>query len=90
MLFGFLQIHPFPVNEPILCYFAAYLGEQGLMASILKSYLSSIRQLQISLGLPEMALASMPRLKQIIKGVGVARGKEGKAPQKNDPSPLPS
>ena len=76
---------PFPVKEAILCYFVAFLGEQGLMAATVKSYLSSVRQLQISLGLPEVALASMPQLKQIIKGVGVARGKEGKAPRKKRP-----
>lgn len=76
---------PFPVNEPTLCYFAAYLGEEGLMATSIKCYLSSIRQLQLSLGMPEVSITAMPRLKQILKGVGVARGKEGRSTQRKRP-----
>ena len=55
------------------------------MASSIKSYLSSIRQMQLSLGLHEVSLSTMPRLKQIIRGVGVVRGKEGRATRKKRP-----
>lgn len=79
------NVTPFPVNEAGLCYFVAYLGEEGLMASSIKGYLSSIRQMQISMGMPEVSMAGMPRLKQIVKGVGVVRGKEGRTTHQKRP-----
>lgn len=45
----------------------------------MKAYLSGVRQLQISLGYPEPAVQAMPRLRQIIRGVQITRGKQGKA-----------
>ena len=55
------------------------------MESSIKSYLSSIRQLQLSLGLPEVTITSMPRVKQVLRGVGVVRGKEGRTTRKKQP-----
>lgn len=67
------NIYPFPASESTLVYFVAHLGGEGLMESSIKSYLSSVRQLQLSLGLPEVSVGTMPRLKQLLKGVGVMR-----------------
>lgn len=72
---------PFPASETILCYYVACLGQQGLAHSTIKTYLSGVRQLQISMGLPEPQMQSMPRLRQVLKGVQVMRGKEGRAPR---------
>lgn len=63
----------------------AHLGEEGLMASTVKSYLSAVRQLAISQGQPDFSQTPMPRLKQIIKGVGVVRGKEGRTTRRKRP-----
>lgn len=79
------NVQPLPVSESGLCYFAAHLGEQGLMESSVKIYLSAIRQWQISEGLPDPHTAAMPLLKQIMKGVKVVRGKEGKTGKKKLP-----
>ena len=67
-----------PISESVMCYFVAYLGDQGLMPSSIKSYLSAVRQWQISEGYPEPQFSLMPCLKQVVKGVGVTRGKEGR------------
>lgn len=79
------KLNPIPVSESNLCYFVAFLGEKGLMASSINGYLSAIRQWQISEGHPEPARAQMPRLKQLLKGVKVVRGKEGRATRKKLP-----
>ena len=76
---------PIPINEVKLCYFVAHLGEQGLMASTLKTYLSAIRQWAIGHNEPDFSATPMPRLRQIMKGVGVVRGKEGRAVRRKRP-----
>ena len=42
---------PFPVSEPILCYYAAYLSTQRLAPQTIKTYLAAIRYMQVLLGL---------------------------------------
>ena len=44
---------PFPVTEHLLCCFAAYLADQGLAPQMGRSYLSAVRNMQISFGLPD-------------------------------------
>ena len=70
-----------PVSESTLCYFVACLGQQGLAHSSIRTYLSGIRQAQISHGLCDPHLDQMPRLRQVLKGVKVEAGKKGKAPR---------
>ena len=73
------------MSEAQLCYYAASLGEQGLMASSIRGYLSAVRQLQIRAGLPDPEVGKMPRLQQILKGVKTSRGREGRATQRKRP-----
>ena len=73
------NLKPFPTSESTLCYFVACTGQEGLAHSTIKTYLSGIRQTQISLGLPDPHVESLPRLQQIIRGIKVVRGQEGKA-----------
>ena len=75
------KINPLPVTEPILCYYVACLGQEGLSAATIKTYLSGVRQVQISQGFPEPHLAAMPRLQQVLRGVRVEQGKSGRAPR---------
>ena len=75
------SLQPLPSSEPLLCYFVACLGQQGLAHSTIRTYLSGVRQLQISHGFPELSLDKMPRLRQILKGVQVEQGKQGKSPR---------
>ena len=46
---------------------------------MIKTYISGVRQAQITMGFPDPGIQSMPRLRQIIKGVQITRGREGKA-----------
>ena len=41
-----------------------------------------MRQLQISHGFPEVSFDKMPKLRQILKGVQVEQGKQGKSPRR--------
>lgn len=75
------SLTPFPTTENVLCYFVACLGQQGLAHSTIKTYLSGIRQVQIALGFPDVDHQAMPRLRQVLKGVQMTRGKEGRAPK---------
>ena len=72
------SIVPLPTSEGTLCYFVACLGQQGLAHTSIKTYLSGIRQLQIAHGFKDPAIDQMPRLRQILKGVKVEHGKQGK------------
>jgi len=61
---------PFPVSELTMCYFIAYLAEQGLSPQTGQSYLAAVRNAQISLGLPDpRENASLPLLKRVQAGV---------------------
>ena len=73
------SLRPLPTSEAILCYFVACLGQQGLAHTSIRTYLSGIRQLQIAHGFEDPKIDQMPCLRQILKGVKVERGKEGKA-----------
>ena len=49
----FNVLNPFPVNETLLCSFAAYLADEGLAPQTGKSYLAAVRNMPLSLGLPD-------------------------------------
>ena len=49
-----------PTFEATLCYFVACFGQQGLAHSSILTYISGVRQLQISRGYPAPAIDSMP------------------------------
>ena len=72
------KITPLPVSEGILCYYVACLGQQGLAHSSIRTYLSGIRQLQISHGFKDINFDEMPRLRQIIKGVQIDQARKGR------------
>ena len=74
-----------PVSESTLCYYVACLGQQGLAHSSISTYLSGIRQVQISHGFGDPHLDRMSRLRQVLKGVRVEAGKEGRAPRSRLP-----
>jgi len=67
-------VSPFPVTEHVLCCFAAYLADQGLAPQTGSSYLAAVRNMQISLGLPDPRdSSSLPMLKRIQAGIKRAR-----------------
>ena len=72
---GIYQIwNPFPVSENLLCSFAAFMANQGLAPQTIKSYLSAVRNLQLSLGLPDpREQSSMPILKRVQAGISRTR-----------------
>ena len=64
-----------------MCYFVACLGQQGLAHSSIQTNLSGIRKLQISHGFNDPEINKMPRLRQVLRGVKIERGKLRKAPK---------
>ena len=54
------KLPPLPLLEELPCYYVAFLGKQGLKHSSIKSYLSSLRHMQISYGLEDPFTVSMP------------------------------
>ena len=74
-----------PVTQDILCYFVAFLGKKGWGHSTIKTYLASVRSLQVDYGFKTPFEESMPKLDRILWGIKVAQGKAGRAPQKKRP-----
>ncbi len=62
-------LSPFPVTEPSLSAFVAFLYRVGLTAGTIKSYLSVVRHAQIALGLGDPGIGNMPQLQYVSKGV---------------------
>jgi hypothetical protein len=70
---------PFPVTETLLCSFAAFLGDEGLAPQTIKSYLSAIRNTQLSLGLPDpRETSALPVLRRVLGGI--SRSRVGRSP----------
>ena len=66
--------NPFPVSEKLLCAFVAYLANDGLAPQTCKSYLAAVRNIQLSLGLPDpREQSSLPVLKRVQAGISRAR-----------------
>ena len=57
-----------PVHEHTICQFAADLSASVGWGTI-RSYLSAVRFYQISAGLPDPALAALPMLSYVLKGI---------------------
>ena len=65
---------PFPVTEYLLCSFASYMADQGLAPQSIKSYLAAVRNMQLSLGLPDpREQSSLPVLKRVQMGISRSR-----------------
>ena len=78
----FSVVSPFPITEHLLCCFAAFLADQGLTPQTAKSYLAAVRNMQISLGLPDPRdQSSMPMLKRVMAGIQRARASSGSTPR---------
>ena len=68
---------PLPVTELLLCQFAAFLGNAGLTPQTAKIYLAAVRNLQLSLGLPDPCdTSSLPRLKLLLAGIRRVRARD--------------
>ena len=63
------QIPPLPLSELSTCLFAAFLAHQGLKSQSILSYLSALRHLQISAGLPSPQRSEWPRVQYVLKGI---------------------
>ena len=63
------NLPPLPLSESVTCLFAAFLAHQGLKSQSVSVYLSALRHLQITAGLPAPQRAEWPRLKYVLKGI---------------------
>jgi len=71
-------IDPFPVTEYTLCCFTAYLANEGLSPQTGKTYLAGVRNMQLSLGLPDPRdQSSLPILKRVQAGISRVRLRQG-------------
>ena len=61
------------------------MGNAGLRHGTIKSYLSAVRYLQISYGLPNPFDQPMPRLDLVMRGIKSAQGKQGLTPRQKLP-----
>ena len=52
-----------------MCLFAAFLAHQGLQPNSISAYLSALRHLQVSAGLPPPPRDDWPRLQYVLKGI---------------------
>lgn len=62
-------ITPLPLSELYTHLFATFLAHQGLKSQSISSYLSALRNLQISAGLSPPQRAVWPRLQYVLKGI---------------------
>ena len=86
----FSVANPFPVNEKLLCSFAAYLAVEGLAPQTGKVYFSAVRSMQLSLGLPDpREQSSMPALKRVQAGIRRFRMLHGATPRIKLPITIP-
>ena len=76
------DIHdPFPVTEKLMCYLATSLANDGLAPQMIKCYLSAVRSMQISLGLPPPSKhLSLPVLKRVLDGIRRCKVLGGRKP----------
>lgn len=81
---------PLPVTESLLCAYVSYLADQHLKHATIKVYLSAIRQLQITAGLPDpIASIAWPHLDQVMKGIKRVEAEKGTVKRERLPiSPL--
>ena len=71
-------MNPFPVTEKLLCSLIAFLANEGLAPQTCKSYLAAVRNVQLSLGLPDpREQSSLPVLKRVQAGISRARMLKG-------------
>ena len=62
-------VPPLPVTELSACRFIVYLAMQGLKAQSIAVYLSALRHLQVSAGLPGLERSEWPRLSYVLQGI---------------------
>ena len=73
---------PFPVTEKLLCYFSTKLADDGLAPQTIKVHLSTIRNMQLSLGLPPPREEStLPVLKRVLDGIRRVRASGNHTPR---------
>ena len=73
---------PFPVTEHLLCCFAAHLVDEGLSPQTVKAYLAGVRNMQLSLGLPDPRdQSSLPLLRRVQAGISRVRLQQGASAQ---------
>ena len=66
-------------HNPVLYlnqYYVAFLANSGLSCSTIQSYLSALRYLHISCGLPEPDVSEMAKLKLVVRGIRRLKAKD--------------
>ena len=66
---GRVAISPLPMSETMLCRFIAFLRLEGLHHQTAKYHLSAVHRLQISQGLGDPRISTMPQLELVLRGM---------------------
>ena len=70
------------MTEKLLCYFSTKLADDGLAPQTIKVYLSAIRSMQLSLGLPPPREEStLPVLRRVLDGIRRVRASGNRTPR---------
>lgn len=77
------NLPPFPLSEPTLCRFVAFLFNEHLSVGSVRLYLSALRFYQISQGGTNPSLSSMAQLHYVLRGVSRVQ------PRSSRPTRLP-
>ena len=68
---------PYPLHEPSVCRYVAYLVDQGLKHRTIKAYLSGLRFAQTHLELDNPLQQSMPQLEYVLTGIKRVQARQG-------------
>ena len=69
-----MEATPLPASEKLLCFFMAFLKQEGLRHQTAKAYLLAVRYLQISSGMGDPNKLEMPRLELVVRGFKMLQG----------------
>ena len=83
------KFKPIPVTQSVLCAYVSFLASHdNLKHNSLKVYLSAVRHLQISNGLPDpFAGVAFPQLDQVMKGIKRHEAEKGVGKKQRLPIP---
>ena len=76
------KVAPLPTLETTLCKFVAFLAHENLKHQTIKTYLSAVRNLQITAGHGDPFQQSLPLLEYVLRGIKSDQAKKSPSPRR--------
>ena len=76
------KVAPLPTLEITLCKFVAFLAHENVKHQTIKTYLSAVRNLQITAGHGDPFQQSMPLLEYVLRGIKSDQAKKSPSPRR--------